>query len=300
MFNKSVLFSVNMTLKWMGMVLLFLLWLAPTGTVLSQDEGEEEVEKARARMGLTVTQMPGDSIELNALLRAKIDGSYQKISEAEIEFFSVGTEEEVSLGKQTTGANGVALLKVSAANLSPNEDGYLSFIARFGGNDEVDEDETDASILKASISLSAEQEDSLLYLTVKALAPSEEGEVPLEEADVVFFVKRMVGKLKVGEGTTDENGEARIAFPIDLAGDNNGNVFITAQIEDFGEYGNLAASIEEPWGRPVSYEIKELPRALWSPNPPVWMVITFFILMVAVWGHYMVIIYNLSKLNKDG
>jgi heme/copper-type cytochrome/quinol oxidase subunit 2 len=52
-------------------------------------------------------------------------------------------------------------------------------------------------------------------------------------------------------------------------------------------------------GKPVSDKDQVAPRALWSAHPPLWMMITFIVLMVTVWGHYVVIVYELFRLRKE-
>jgi len=65
------------------------------------------------------------------------------------------------------------------------------------------------------------------------------------------------------------------------------------------DYGTLRASITKPWGlNPVKAERAE--RALWTPNAPVWMLLTFVGLMGAVWGHFLIIGIELYLIRKDG
>ncbi len=290
---------------------LILLWMAPANSLLAQDEPaeeetteeaaeEEEPEKIGSRLSLSVTQLPGDSVELSVILRAKIDGVWNKIDGGKILFFAIGDEDETPLGEAVTNLAGVGSAKAGIKDMPLNSEGYLTFAARFEGNDQLEESDDEISVLKAILTLTPVKGDSSYTIFVKAMAPSPDGDIPLMEADVVIFIKRMVGRLKVGEGTTDENGEAEIEFPTDLSGDDLGNLFITARIEEFEEYGNLAATTVQPWGKPVSTAIEELPRSLWSPHPPAWMVITFFVLMAAVWGHYGVIVYKLRQIKKSG
>lgn len=282
---------------------LLLVWLVPSKVLFAQDESTEAetVEKDRSRMSLTTTQFPGDTIELKGLLRAKIDNQWTKISGEKIEFFAVGEEEDKSLGEFTTNSMGLATVLTSTKAMPVDENGYLTFEARFDGSETLKKSDGDANILKAVMVLTpVAQGDSAYTLQVKVEAPSADSIIPVSEADVVISIKRMVGQLAVGEATTDENGEAEIEFPTGLAGDDVGNLYITAFIEDFEEYGNIAAKSTKAWGRPVSSKFVELPRTLWSPHPPFWMVATFFILMAAVWGHYAVVVYKLNQLKKAG
>ena len=105
--------------------------------------------------------------------------------------------------------------------------------------------------------------------------------------------------MKLGEGKTDEAGEALIQIPNNLPGDAHGNITLLAKLDENEVYGNLEAAVTQPWGTPVSDELKALPRSLFSTLPPLWMPITFLILMTAVWGHYIVIIFELFRLRKE-
>ena len=304
--------------------LLLIIWLGPQESLFAQaepaaeeattetvdtsevtseeavEEEEAEPEKISARLGLTTTQFPGDTIKLQALLRAKIDNIWQTLGDEKIEFFVIGDEDETKLGEAITGLKGEATIFTNVKNIPLNSEGYLSFAVRYAGNEQIDESEGDAMIRKAVLTITPEKGDSSYTIHVKAFVPSAEGEMPILEAPVIVTVKRMVGNLMVGEGDTDENGEASIDLPLDLPGDDVGNLQITAMIEDFEEYGNIAATTVQAWGKPVSFKPAEIPKNLWSPNPPIWMVLAFLILMTAVWGHYAVIIYKLNRIKKAG
>jgi hypothetical protein len=124
-------------------------------------------------------------------------------------------------------------------------------------------------------------------------------ETPVKETVVGIFVQRSFNPLKIGEGTTDENGEASIEIPKNLPGDPKGNITLIAKLDENEVYGNLEASVTQQWGVPVSNVSQELPRALWSSHPPLWMMITFIVLMCTVWGHYLVIGVQLFRLRKE-
>lgn len=257
----------------------------------------EEATTFKSRMSLTATQLADGSIELNALLRVKADESYQAVPDARVVFMHMTPEgDEKSLGEMTTAINGKALLNTKTSELSADAEGYFSFIARYDGNDKIRESESDLRIHPAKLVAEAVEEDSTYLIRLQATADSPDGPVPIVEATVSVYVKRMFNSLKVGEGATDEAGNVEIEFPNNLPGDEKANLMITAMIEESDEYGNLAVSISKPWGYAVKRGEKELPRALWSPHPPAWMVVTFFILMVTVWGNYMIIVYKLFRI----
>ena len=85
----------------------------------------------------------------------------------------------------------------------------------------------------------------------------------------------------------------------DLPGDEKGNLYLLARLEENEVYGNLETATVQQWGKPIPTDLQTPPRALWSTSPPLWMLITFIILMVAVWGHYIVIVYELFRLRKE-
>lgn len=285
------------------LLLMFTGSIVAYGQEGAEDATEEtppEKEVLKSRMALTVNQHTDGTLELNGLLRARIDGSYQKIPNESVEFFNVDADgNEVSVGISETGANGIALMKVKAGDLSKDAEGFWSLLARYDGNDDMAGSESDMRIRQAKLEMTPVSDDSTYAISLLAFAMSGDSTVPIAETTVSVYVKRMFSLLKVGEGTTDENGAVEIEFPSDLSGDQDANIEITARIEETEEYGNLAAAMTQQWGYAVSNAITEAPRALWSPHPPMWMVITFFILMTVVWGHYIVIIYQLFRIKAE-
>ena len=283
-------------------VLIFWAALFPPQFVYCQESsGEEPIKKVRSRLRLTVTQISGDSIQLDALLRAKFDKVYEKINGAEIEFYTSNEEDETIIGKIQTNDLGTAMVRLHPSKALKDENGYLGFFVRFEGNQKLKASDDDALILPAEITIEPITEDSTYSMAVQLSGLTPEGkDTQLVDADVVITVKRMVGQLKVGEGTTDEEGVAEIAFPNDLPGDDDGNLFITATVEDFEEYGNLQTTSIQSWGIPVSSKIEEMPRTLWSPYPPTWLLLTFLGLLAIIWGHYIQVILELRQVKKQG
>lgn len=260
----------------------------------------EEETTYRSRMSLTADQYPDGTIELKGLLRVKYDKGYQVVPEAKISFYVISSEgEEVALEDKMTNDKGISAIQVDKANLIADESGYFTFKARFDGKNQIGESENDLAILPATLSMEATTEDSIYIVKISAIADSPDGPLPVAEQVVSLYVKRMFSLLKVGEAETDEEGYAEIEFPNDLAGDQNANLEISASISETDEYGTLRAKTTKPWGYSVSEETKELPRALWSPHPPAWMVVTFFILMGTVWTHYGIIVYKLFLIRKE-
>ncbi|MGB4849971.1 MAG: hypothetical protein WBP41_18745 [Saprospiraceae bacterium] len=268
-------------------------------TATEEPAKEAEETTIKSKMSLSADQYPDGTIILNGLLRAKIKGSYQKVPDRKIEFFALNAAgEESAIGDTLTDSGGMAKIRANKSALARSEDGSYSFISRFGGDKSFEGSESDLSLLPAMLIMEPRTEDSTNLIDLKATADAPGGPKPIAAAKVSVFVKRMFSLLKVGEGETDEEGKVEIEFPKGLSGDDNGNVEITATIEETDQYGNLAASTTQKWGNPVSSAFVESPRALWSPHPPTWMVITFFILMGAVWIHYAIVIYNMVMIKR--
>lgn len=267
---------------------------------LQTEESPAEPEGFKSKMTITANQYPDGSIELNALLRVKYDESYQGVPDAKIDFFIGKPDgEEKVLGSMSTGTKGVAIMIVKGSEQKADADGNFTFIARFEGNNAIKPSETDLLIHPARLDMQTEKADSIYLIKVTATSASKDGPLPIAAALVTIYVKRMFSSLKVGEGETNESGFVEIEFPNDLAGDENTNLEITAMIEETETYGILVAKEIKSWGYSVNAEIKELPRALWSPHPPSWMVVTFFILMGIVWSHYFIIIYKIFRIKTE-
>ncbi len=94
---------------------------------------------------------------------------------------------------------------------------------------------------------------------------------------------------ELGKIITDRNGMALLNYKADgITAGAEGKLHFKASFA-----GNKSAEAAE------EELIQEMPRALWSPNPPLWMLITFIILVTVVWGHYIVIVYELFRLRKE-
>ena len=119
-------------------------------------------------------------------------------------------------------------------------------------------------------------------------------------ANEIVLLAYYIAAINIESTYHDMVGQASLPVPVipkksDDIGVETGDIEVKT-----GEYGNLTAAATQKWGYEVSAEIVETPRALWSPHPPAWMVITFFILMGAVWIHYAIVIYNLFKIRSHG
>jgi len=244
-------------------------------------------------------QKSDNSVDLKATVQAKINGTLTKLPGLKIEF-SVGSDSTIKkLGEVITDSRGVAIFNCRPDQLTTDKEGKLNLKATFAGKDSIESAEEVVSVKRARLEITPVKEDSLLSVKVKLIDLSTGTETAVPETDLGVFVQRLFSALKLGEGKTDEAGEASIEIPNNLPGDAQGNITLLAKLDENEVYGNLEAAVTQPWGTPVSDELKALPRALWGTLPPLWMPITFLILMTAVWGHYIVIIFELFRLRKE-
>lgn len=243
-------------------------------------------------------QKGDNSIDLKASLKTKFKGGLIRLPYMKITFVQVSDSAEKELGFVITDKRGTAVYNVKETAAVPAQDGNVHFKAVFAGNKSMEAAEEEVMFRRARLEITPVKGDSLNSVTVKLLDIGTGDPVPVDSATIGLYVHRLFNPLKLGEGTT-ENGEVSVEIPAKLPGDAKGNITLLAKMDENEKYGNLESSVIQPWGVAVSDKIKELPRALWSPHPPLWMIITFAILVTAVWGHYIVIIYELFRLRKE-
>lgn len=255
-----------------------------------------EPEMISPSLVLTAVQKNDKSIDLKATLKAKVKGQFYNLYRMKLTFFATGGENDIELGSVITDGRGGAVFNVKNDSLPMDAEGKLNFKAVFSGNKAMEAAEEVVGFKKAILSITPVKAEEALSVQVNV---TDGAGTPVKDAAVGVYVKRLFQAQKVGEGTTDENGEAVIEFPAGLPGDAKGNLTLIARVDENESFGNLEASAVQPWGKAVSDQSVEQPRALWSSHPPLWMLITFFVLMAAVWGHYLVIVYELFRLRKE-
>jgi hypothetical protein len=244
-------------------------------------------------------QKGDNSIDLKVTMQAKVKKSPIKLPLLKVSLLQITDTAEKELGFVITNSQGKAVFNVKADAVVADKDGKLHFKASFAGNKAMDPAEEEITFKRARLEITTVKEDSLLTVQVKLIDVGTGTETPVPETLVGIFVHRLFNPLKVGEGTTDVNGEATVEIPNNLPGDAKGNITLLAKLDENELFGNLEASVVQQWGVPVSDKIQEMPRALWSAHAPLWMMITFIILICTVWGHYLVIIIQLFRLRKE-
>ena len=267
-----------------------------TATDTIQEDIEEESEMLSPSMDLVAVQKGDQSVDLRVALKAKFKGNFINLHSLKVKYSVKDGEEAKELGHSITNAQGKTIFNVKPSDIIADETGSMTFKAIFEGNKLIEATEEEVSFYSATIKVNPSNEDSVLTMAVQVMDGQKN---PLAESVIGIYVKRMFNPLKIGEITTDENGEGSLEIPAGLPGDATGNLTLIAKLDEDEKYGNLETSSIQKWGLPVSDKIHELPRALWSQHPPIWMLVTFILLISVVWGHYFVIIYELFRLRKE-
>lgn len=272
--------------------------VSKAGAVVAEQTIPAAPETISPSLAFVCVQKGDNTVDLSVALKTKVKGTFIKLPHLKIKFIRINGEAENELGFVITNGEGKAVFTVKDS-LLPDSEGKLHFKALFAGNKSMEAAEEEVTVKKARLEIVPVKEDSLLTVKVKLVDVGTGNEVPVKETELGIFVKRSFLPMKLGTATTDENGEASLEIPNNLPGDAKGNITLLVKLDENETYGNLEASAIQPWGIPVSAAIEKQPRALWSPHPPIWMLITFIVLMTVVWGHFFVIVYQLWRLRKE-
>jgi hypothetical protein len=217
----------------------------------------------------------------------------------EISFFSEAEGKEL-LGAFFTDDKGVASLELTKnIKLPVNEDGLWVFTTEFKGNDTIEAGNSELSIKDVKLEMSLQEVDSIKTISLKAVTPQNNSDIPVSDEVVMIYVPRMFSLLPIGEATLDEGGTASLEFPSDLPGDSEGNLTIISRFEEHPDFGNIEKKVEIKWGVPSVNQAPVAHRALWTKTAPMWMIITLSVLLAGVWGHYLFAIISLILIKRN-
>src|SRR6187399_3027395 len=224
---------------------LVLLIISPGKVIAQTDNTKKETATYSPLIEFVSIQKNDNSVDLKTSVKAKINGTLTKLAGFKIEF-TIGTDSTAKkLGEVITDSRGVAIFTCKPEQLTTDAEGKLNFKASFAGKDSIESAEELVSVKRARLEITPVKEDSLLTVKVKLIDLSTGTETAVPEADLGVFVNRMFSALKLGEGKTDEAGEASIEIPKNLPGDAQGNITILAKIDDNEVYGNLEAAVTQ-------------------------------------------------------
>lgn len=256
---------------------------------------------AQDKIGMDITLNYSRSADGTAILTAEVydEEEYEAITDLEFAFYSIRDEEERLLGTAFSDEESMVRLEgISFENILRDESDYMTF--RFAGENDMYAGMAEILIRHVDLVMNFElDEDSVKVLSVNLTGKDAGEEVGIEDGEVYFFIPRLYGNLAIGDVWTDENGYDKMDFPVDIPGNEKGNLIVIARITESDEFGSIETREEINWGIPTSVEALD-ERQLWSPNAPRWMVITFAILITGVFAHYIWVIINLIRIKKMG
>ena len=125
---------------------------------------------------------------------------------------------------------------------------------------------------------------------------------PAKGVEIVLFVKRYFGNMQLGEPkTTNDKGEVLFDIPPALRGDKDGNVDLTAMVNDpSGKTGEAQIKATVAAGKPTSAPSLITTRAWWSVREmaPLWVIIVYSLSVIIVWGFIFYIIFSVMRIRK--
>lgn len=257
--------------------------------------GAQSQDAQRVFMYLNYFQTD-DSEYLLAELKYREDRVFYQLTDVPVGFYLSKDTAEILLGTVITDENGFARFELEGKGVVRDTSGHASFTAVFAGNDSYREASRDISTIRSQLSISTAIEDSIKTLTITG-KELQSNEKDIDGAEVKVYVKRTYSDLQVAEGVM-EDGSLSIEFPDDLPGATNGDLLIIARILEHDDYGTVETKEKVNWGIPVSHELGEKPRALWS-RPPIWIIICVTLAFAAAWFHYFLSISKLFKISKN-
>ena len=153
------------------------------------------------------------------------------------------------------------------------------------------------------ITLAMQYSDPMKKIVVTATEQLKDGQKGLATGvEVMLFVKRYFGKMQIGEiKTTNARGQALFEFPADLPGNKEGYVEFSAMVNDPKSVmkttpASASLAIGVPTDKPGLTET----RAWWSTRgkAPVWILLTYTLSVIIVWGFILYIVYSILKIRK--
>jgi mono/diheme cytochrome c family protein len=124
----------------------------------------------------------------------------------------------------------------------------------------------------------------------------------LKGSDELLFVKRYFGGMQLGPITkSNDKGIAIFDFPKHIPGDKDGNIVLEARIND-NIYGEVMLSKKIKIGVPTNVPGLTENRAIWNveSKAPIWLMLTYFSILIGVWSTIAYIVFNMFRLRKSG
>ncbi|HKR07114.1 MAG TPA: hypothetical protein VJY62_20925 [Bacteroidia bacterium] len=148
-----------------------------------------------------------------------------------------------------------------------------------------------------NIDLKISSNDSMHVVT--ATVTDAATKIPLNDVEVTFYIKRMFGLMNIGNATTDSTGIISTVFPIKMPGsDTLGNIIVLAKVEDNDVMNDTVFTTiaKSKFLFPASTPLEP---AIKSAHAPLWLKITFWMLLGGVWGLFFYCLFLIVLINRN-
>jgi hypothetical protein len=256
--------------------------------------------KERVRMKLYYAKNDAGERIFTIALTAGSGKNMHGLKNVEVVLSSILNDSIITLATLETDTLGEIKLYLAEDYVLPSdEDGVSTIMAEYAGDDEYRSADGELTISDLDFEFSFEEIDSVKYLKILATRLDGSGnKLPVEELNINIGVQRLFSILPIDEIETDADGYGELEISNDIPGDAEGLLNFVARIEDHDEFGTVIKKGSSNWGVPVSYEVKPLPRQLFTDEAPLWMIISVFVILLGAWYHFFLSISKLIKLKN--
>lgn len=149
--------------------------------------------------------------------------------------------------------------------------------------------------IDGNIALQMTSNDSMHIVT--ATVTNTITHLTVKDVELTFYVQRMFGLMKVGDGTTDSTGIVSAEFQKNIRADDNGKVVFIAKAEDNDVMNDTAFQVTLKPDLP-HLQNTPVPRSIAGSHAPWWLVITFTLIVGIVWLLFVYVVYLVYRIKK--
>lgn len=284
-------------------IMLFLLLGAAFIKTNAQDSAAARPPILSVRYFLPENKVP--YIEVNT--KRKIGKKFEPVNGIHVNIYLGEAAADNLLGKVVTGTEGTGTVAIPAT-LRSKWDSLDEFkiVAVSDSASGIGSLSGDATIKKAILVIDTTSADGVRTVTAQLKEKKGNEWVAVKEIEMKLGIKRMLGNLTVGDAdsyTSDSTGIASAEFKRDsMPGDEKGNLFLVARVEDNDTFGNLVVEKLVPWGKTTKAESNFWRRTLWSTGNrvPVWLLFIALSIIIGVWTVIIYLVRQVIKIKKLG
>ena len=151
--------------------------------------------------------------------------------------------------------------------------------------------------INGNIALQMGSNDSMHVVT--ATVTNIATQLPVKDVELILYVQRTFGLMKVAEGTTDTTGIISVEFPLDIQGsDSTRKMILIAKVEESDVMNDTAFQVVIT-SRLTFPADKPIPRSIAGAHAPWWLVITFTAVVGTVWLLFVYVLYLVYRIKKS-